>query len=1008
MKKSTLFVVLLCVLTMVGLQGASAMEQARAKRPLSVYIVAGQSNADGRVPVSQLPPYLQTGAYRHCLWSYGSGDMLQAPGRFTPFRPHVAKAFDEDRWGFDAVLYHLLDSAVPRPFYVIKQTVGGTAIDTLCRRSTRGMFWCADPVWLAHEQSASRGGHSLLLALTEQIDACVDSTLSQLAEGYEVRALIWHQGEGDQPQAARYAHNFSQVVSAIRQHLVQKTGDPCYAQLPVICGTFAKGSRQGSPQVAQALRQVAQADANIHVVEASDLTLLRDQLHFDAQGAEQLGRRVFRKLHDITSTQPDERALNDSTDIFFRHLQLNELVVTGVTGNTKLKHATAPVSIVRPQELRATASSNVIDAIAHQPGLTQLTTGGVISKPIIRGLGYNRVVVMSEGVRQEGQQWGDEHGVEVDGNAVHSVEILKGPASLMYGADAMAGVVILHSQPTPAEGTMRAQASTEYQTNNGLFGYTLSMGGNQHGFVWDARFSQKMAHAYQNRYDGYVPGSQFHERAGRLKLGIHQGWGHSLLTCTAYHLTPSIIEGERDELTGELVRSSASQKSYGKSLPFQQVKHYKLVWDNAFNLSWGYLKAIVGYQQNRRQEYEESRDDYEAYFQLHTLTYDLRYLTHEWDGWKLSTGIGGMYQRSLNKGEEALIPEYRLFDVGFYATVSKQLNRWTLNGGLRYDHRRVLADELIDDEGDYRFRDLKRHFSGLTGSVGAVWNISEQLDMRVNVARGFRTPNLSELSANGVHEGSQRYELGNGSLQAEYSLQADLGLDFTSGYVSAQLALFANRIDNYIFIHRMPTELKKGYLTYAYTQGDARLLGFEAGADLHPVHSLHFENTFSYVDARQLHQSDNSIRYLPFTPAPRWTSDVKWELMHHAHPTVGHRHSSSVSHHHHPVSSGFALNNVFLSAGIECYLAQNHIYSADDTETATPSYTLVNLSAGTDILLNRKKVAELYVTADNLFDRAYQNHLSRLKYADVNAVTGRRGVYNMGRNITIKLVISCL
>ena len=242
----------------------------------------------------------------------------------------------------------------------------------------------------------------------------------------------------------------------------------------------------------------------------------------------------------------------DSTDVFYRHLQLNELMVTGVTGDTKLKHVTAPVSIVSPQVLRATASTNVIDAISHQPGVSQLTTGGSISKPIIRGLGYNRVVVMSDGVRQEGQQWGDEHGVEVDGNSVNSVEILKGPASLMYGSDAMAGVVILHQQPTLAEGEMKANVTSEYQTNNGLFAYHLQMAGNQKGFVWDASFSDKMAHAYKNKYDGYVPGSQFRERAGRLMLGVNKGWGHSRLTWAIYHLTPSIIEGERDPKTGEL------------------------------------------------------------------------------------------------------------------------------------------------------------------------------------------------------------------------------------------------------------------------------------------------------------------------------------------------------------------------------------------------------------------------------------------------------------------------
>ncbi len=696
----------------------------------------------------------------------------------------------------------------------------------------------------------------------------------------------------------------------------------------------------------------------------------------------------------------------DSTDIFFRHLQLNELTVTGVTGDTKLKHATAPVSIVSPQVLKATASTNIIDAIAHQPGVSQLTTGGSISKPIIRGLGYNRVVVMSEGVRQEGQQWGDEHGVEVDGSSVNSVEILKGPASLMYGSDAMAGVVILHAQPTLAEGEMRAHVSSEYQTNNGLFYYSLQMAGHQKGFVWDARYSDKMAHAYKNKYDGYVPGSQFRERAGRLMLGVNKAWGHSRLVWTAYHLTPSIIEGERDPETGELTSNYSPLTSYKKSLPFQQVKHYKLVWDNSLNLSSGYLKAIIGYQQNRRQEYEESMDEYGLFLKLHTLTYDLRYVTHEWNGWKFSTGVGGMYQQSDNKGEEYLIPDSRLFDFGLYATASKSLgDRWTLNGGMRYDHRRLHSYELMED-GEQRFTDFSRHFNGVTGSIGAVCNINEHFNLRLNLARGFRTPNMSELASNGVHEGSLRYEIGNQNLKAEYSLQADLGLDFTSRYVSAQLALFANRIDNYIFTHRVAEEMEEGYLTYVYTQGDARLLGFEVGVDLHPIHSVHFSNTFSYVDARLTsHHSPltSENKYLPFTPAPKWTSELKWELFHHAHSTVS-PHAMHEYRHAHP-KSGVAFNNLYVAAGLDSYLKQTHIYRADDTETETPGYALLSLSAGTDIMFRSKKIAEFYITADNLLNKAYQNHLSRLKYADENVVTGRRGVYNMGRNITFKIVV---
>ena len=660
---------------------------------------------------------------------------------------------------------------------------------------------------------------------------------------------------------------------------------------------------------------------------------------------------------------------SDSTDVFFRHLNLNELVVTGVTGDTKLKNSTAPISIISGKELRQTTFTNIIDAIAKQPGISQITTGSGISKPIIRGLGYNRIIVMNENIRQEGQQWGDEHGIEIDPQNVNSVEILKGPASLMYGSDAMAGVLILHGAPIQPEGEMKACVSTEYQTNNGLFDYSVNFAGNQQGVVWDARYSDKMAHAYKNKYDGYVPGSQFKERAGRLMLGLNKRWGHTHLTWTAFHQTPSIIEGERDEDTGELICNTDNIKTYSKALPFQEIRHYKAVWDNSINLTNGWLKAIVGYQQNRRQEFEESAEEYELYFKLHTMTYDIRYLSHEFNGWKMAGGINGMWQQSLNLGEESLIPEYKLFDIGGYATVSKSFENFTINGGLRYDNRHI----------DFNHR----NFSGITGSIGAVWNVCQHTNIRLNLARGFRAPNMSELGSDGVHEGTLRYEIGNPDLKPEYSWQADLGIDHSGEFLSVQAALFANRIENYIFAQRIDQVMEEGFRTYQYTQGDARLLGFEVGFDYHPIHSIHFQNTFSFVDAQQLHANEDS-KYLPMTPAPRWTSELKYEITHHGH-TI--------------------LNNAYVALGLECNLAQNHYYKMDDTETATPSYTLLSLSAGTDLNIHHKKVAEIYITADNLLNRAYQNHLSRLKYCDMNEVTGRQGVYNMGRNIVFKLVV---
>ena len=253
----------------------------------------------------------------------------------------------------------------------------------------------------------------------------------------------------------------------------------------------------------------------------------------------------------------------DSTDVFYRHLNLKEVVVTGATGDTRLKNSSAPVKMITGREMQTLSATNVVDAIATQPGVSQITTGSGISKPVIRGLGYNRIVVVNDGIRQEGQQWGDEHGIEVDGQSVGSVEILKGPASLVYGSDALAGVIKFNPTPVVPLGKMRTTLSTEYQTNNGLFDYSLNFAGNQHGVLWDLRYSEKMAHEYKNKCDGYVPNSQFRERALRGMLGLNRSWGKSQLIVSHYHITPSIIEGERDAATGELEYGLSANRPEG-------------------------------------------------------------------------------------------------------------------------------------------------------------------------------------------------------------------------------------------------------------------------------------------------------------------------------------------------------------------------------------------------------------------------------------------------------------
>lgn len=661
---------------------------------------------------------------------------------------------------------------------------------------------------------------------------------------------------------------------------------------------------------------------------------------------------ILLSLLSVWTVATAQESHPDSTDVFFKHLELKEIVVTGLAGDSKMKEMSSPISFIRPADLSARAAGNIISAIAAEPGISEITTGGGISKPVIRGMGYNRVVVVSDGLRQEGQQWGDEHGIEVDEAGVHSVEILKGPASLMYGSDALAGILIFRPDPVRAPGEVGGSLSSEYQTNNGLAAYSLAADGNLGGWIWGGRFSDKYAHAYKNAFNGPVSNSGFRQRAASAMLGKNASWGYSRLRFNYYHLTPGMIEGEGENF------------GYRPDLPFQQVRHYKLSADNTIRMGEGNLKVLLGWQQNRRQEFEEEADEPGLDFRLNTVNYDVRWQGTLGAGWKSAFGVAGMYQKSDNLGDEYLIPAYGLFDAGIFATATKTLGQWTLSGGIRADMRWLHSEAL---EG--RFEDFSRRFPGISASLGAVRPLGEHFTVRANLARGFRAPNLAELGSNGEHEGTFRFEVGNKDLKPEYSLQGDLGLDFTSRYVSVQAALFASRIDNYIFAARNGEMSDEDLPVYAFRSGLAHLHGGEIGIDVHPVHQLHLSSAFSCVYAREA-DGDN----LPLIPAPRLFSEVKWEISH----------------------GGRIFNNAFVALNLDWNMRQDRFYGRDDTETATPAYLLLGASAGTDVVIRGKTRFSLYVIGNNLTDAAYAPHLSRLKYI---------GIYNMGRNVTFKLVV---
>lgn len=696
--------------------------------------------------------------------------------------------------------------------------------------------------------------------------------------------------------------------------------------------------------------------------------------------------------------------------------ELSEIVVTGLSKSAQMNRTSSPITVITPIQLKQTSAANIIDAIASQPGISQVTTGAGISKPVIRGLGYNRVLVVNDGIRQEGQQWGDEHGIEVDEYGVSRVEILKGPASLAYGSDALAGVINFLSPPTLPEGVIRGSLLANYQTNNGLFGGSFNLGGTQKGVIWDIRFSNKRAHAYKNKYDGYAFNSGFKENNLGGMIGVNKSWGYSHLNFSMYNLTPGIVEGERDPITGQFVKSVAVNnttedeeiatksdfKSYKSFVPYQNIHHFKVVSTNNFIFGNNSLKTIIGWQQNRRQEYEEVLEpkEYGLYFYMNTINYDARYNFTTNNNIELSFGTNGMYQNSLNKGVEFLIPDYSLFDIGVFVLAKKSWNKWTVSGGLRYDLRTEHGENLWLDEDDERtntpdanseqlFSAFNSKYHGISISLGATYQFNNKLYTKFNLSKGFRAPNIAEISANGAHEGSVQYLIGSPALKPEDSYQADYSLGLNSEHISAEANLFYNKVNNYIFLEKLNNttgndSLTNDYQTFKYTSGNAHLYGGEITIDIHPhpLDWLHFENSFSFVQSVQANQPD-SMKYLPFTPAPKLHSELRATAK----------------------KFGKNLINAYVKIGVDNYFKQNHFYEAFGTETATPGYTLLNAGIGTDVLSKNKIMFSIYISANNLTNVAYQSHLSRLKYLDDNNATGRKGIFNMGRNFSIKMIV---
>ncbi len=719
------------------------------------------------------------------------------------------------------------------------------------------------------------------------------------------------------------------------------------------------------------------------------------------------GHHVIEISHAGYATLVEHIELNSDLERDFKLssvvVENQGVIVTGVSGATSIRKTPVPVTSIRKVALLQSSSTNIIDALSHVPGVSQLSTGPAISKPFIRGLGYNRVIVINEGMRQEGQQWGDEHGVEIDELSVGRVEVLKGPASLMYGSDALAGVINFITNTPVAEGTVKGNILSNYQSNNGLFAVNGSIAANKNGLNWNLYGTYKSAGDYQNKYDGKVLNSRFNEKNFGGYIGINKSWGYSHFIFSRFNQRIGLTEGDRDDATGnfilfagsslERIATDADLDSRDLFVPQQRVQHNKFILDNNFAIKKSRLKINLGYQNNLRQEFgnPESPDEKSLFFDLKTINYNIQWQLPEMREWHTTIGVNGMRQSNQNKGEEVLIPEYNLFDIGGFAYVQRLFKKATLSGGFRFDNRSVDSKGLII-AGNTKFTAFTRSFSNFSGSMGISYEPTDAVTLKANLARGFRAPSLAELASNGAHEGTNRYEYGDQNLKSETSLQLDGGLDVNYEHFSIGLSAFYNRMNDFIFYRKLASVFGGDSLVnvngddivaFQFDQHNAKLAGIEGSVDIHPhpLDWLHFENIISFVRGRFDTEIDGSNN-LPLIPAARLVSELKGDFK----------------------KAGKSLRNLYVKLEADKTFAQKKPFTGYDTETDTPGYTLLNAGCGADILGNSKKILfSIYFSINNISDIAYQNHLSRLKYAAENTVTGRNGVFNTGRNFSVKL-----
>lgn len=630
-------------------------------------------------------------------------------------------------------------------------------------------------------------------------------------------------------------------------------------------------------------------------------------------------------------------------------------IVNGLVTNTK--STSLNLSLISGKGLLMTPAYNLSDALTIIPGVSQLTTGIGISKPVIRGLYGNRIMVLLSGMRFDNQQWQDEHGLGLSQLGIDNIELLKGASSLIYGSEAIGGTLnIIEESANFAKNKRSFDAGTKFFSNTRgiLFDF-----GTQHAWSKNSILKWNTMRLGIENHADYADGKNQRVLNTRNKgLLFKFGWGKSKgqfqqenRYMFSYNQYGFVMDGLNDFFKPD-ARNSRELIGPHHNVMLNTFSSQNRFFRKKYNLFFN-----VGAQSNSRME-DEGGGQISLNMHLWSLLQNMQIIIPQIFLKNTSFQINQQFTYSNNKnyGGRVIVPDANMLESNLGALVKTKLGNLYLDGGfgLALKSFQTYQTRTLNSPGE-RIQPFGKTAIASNASVGFAYNgiLINKYEIKGNFSTGFRPGNLAELSCNGLHEGSIRYELGNPNLKNETNFTGDLNFKTFGKWMKFNFSAYANHFSNYIYL--APTaDSFYGYQVFKYSQTNAQIMGAEAVFTVAIVpEKIEWSNTFSQITGTK---SEGTSKYLPFISPSKFVSSLSLEL------------ASKLN---------LRIEGVFAGAQLK----------TAEYETTTNAYKLLNLYI--DYGFGKHKFA---FSVKNMMNTSYYDHLSRLKAYNL---------YNQGRNFVV-------